>query len=215
MENQIPDGVTNLCAAGMTLEAQGKKEEAGQLFSEAWDRASGNLEKCIAAHYLARCKNTPGDRLTWNIKALEYARKSEDDAVNGYYPSLYLNIARSYEDLGRTGDAAHHYALAAGAAEALPDTPYLSMIRSGIHEGLKRTGQTGQSVLDPLINRWCETKQLKPLSLILPAYMSHTGSAADLARLLSALSYTSAAKCLIKEDQEELEQVIASLTPVP
>ena len=56
-----------------------------------------------------------------------------------YYPSLYLNIAKSYEDLKDTAHAVEYYNLARTASAMLRDDGYGKMIKGGIEAGLKRT----------------------------------------------------------------------------
>lgn len=44
--------VVQLCAEGMELEGQGKKNEALQLFQRAWKMATNDFEKFTSAHYI-------------------------------------------------------------------------------------------------------------------------------------------------------------------
>ncbi|MES1249712.1 MAG: hypothetical protein ABUL46_03465, partial [Chitinophaga rupis] len=46
-----------------------------------------------------------GEALKWNLLALEYARKVDAAEVTSFLPSLYLNVAKSYEDLKDFGNA--------------------------------------------------------------------------------------------------------------
>src|SRR3569833_4289988 len=89
-----------LCAEGMQLEGEGRQEEAAALFNQAWAEATDDLEKYTAAHYVARHQNGPADKLLCDEKALSFALKIQDESMKGSLPSLYLNIAKGYEDLG-------------------------------------------------------------------------------------------------------------------
>lgn len=122
----------------MTLEGEGKKEEALTLFQKAWNEASDDFEKFNAAHYVARHQNSVADKLQWDEAALSFALKINDGSVNETYPSLYLNIAKCYEDLKQPGKATEYYQLALSYADALPDDGYGNMIKQGINNGLKR-----------------------------------------------------------------------------
>lgn len=86
----------------MTMEEKGEPDEASKLFLQAWSEATNDHEKFLAAHFVSRHQQTVTDKLRWLEIALEYALKINDDAVKSAYPSLYLNIAKCYEDLSDT-----------------------------------------------------------------------------------------------------------------
>jgi len=48
---------------------------------------------------VARHQGNTEDKLKWDETALQLALKINDDNVKEAYPSLYLNIAKGYEDL--------------------------------------------------------------------------------------------------------------------
>ncbi|MGI0135386.1 MAG: NAD(+)--rifampin ADP-ribosyltransferase, partial [Candidatus Micrarchaeaceae archaeon] len=54
MEFNPNNHVVKLCIQAMASEEAGKTEEAGGLFLQAWNDATDDLEKFIAAHALAR-----------------------------------------------------------------------------------------------------------------------------------------------------------------
>lgn len=83
----------------MDLEDKNKPEQAKEIFLQAWDQAVNDFEKFLAAYYAARHQETVSDRLNWLETALQAALKVNDDAVKSAFPSLYLNIARCYEEL--------------------------------------------------------------------------------------------------------------------
>lgn len=132
------NNIVKLCAEGMHLEGEGKKEEALTLFQKAWNEASDDFEKFTAAHYVARHQASITDKLQWDEAALSFALKINDGSVNETYPSLYLNIAKCYEDLKQADKATKYYQLALSYAGALPDDGYGNMIKQGINNGLKR-----------------------------------------------------------------------------
>jgi tetratricopeptide (TPR) repeat protein len=205
--------VVQLCAKGMQVEAEGKIDEAHNLFQQAWDIADSDFEAFTAAHYLARNQKDPNDVLKWNLEALNRANAINDEGTKGHYSSLYLNAGKSYETLGNTNDANKYYQLAASYSNFLPPGKYGDMIRTGIGEALQRTGTSkfNNENLSMLISNWCERKELKPLSLILPAYTSNLGTENDLNKLISALSYLSATRCLNAEEQEIVNGLISML----
>ncbi len=130
--------IIKLCAQGMNLEGEGKKEEALQLFEQAWNEAATNFEKFTSAHYVARHQKTIADKLKWDQIALNLALKTDDENIKGTYPSLYLNIAKCFEDLSDFGNAQKNYDLALSFSHLLPDEGYGKMIKGGILNGLER-----------------------------------------------------------------------------
>ena len=97
-----------LCTKGMELEAT-QPEAAKVLFMQAWHNALNDIDKCIAAHYLARHQVSVQDKLHWDKTALEFALKIEEDSIKSYYPSLYLNIAKCYEAMEDYDNAKINY----------------------------------------------------------------------------------------------------------
>jgi tetratricopeptide (TPR) repeat protein len=130
--------IVQLCAEGMNLEGEGKRAEAAETFVRAWEMATSHYEQFIAAHYVARHQDSVAAKLQWDLKALEAAQKVRNDEVTGAYPSLYLNIAKCYEDLGEHETARQIYQAALSFTASLSDDGYGKMIKSGILAGLDR-----------------------------------------------------------------------------
>jgi hypothetical protein len=105
--------VIRLCIAGTRAEFEGRKDDACERYRQAWNAATDDYEACIAAHYLARCQESAEETLRWNQEALERANAVMDDGVKDFYPSLYLNMGRSYETLGNRDEAKRYFDLAA------------------------------------------------------------------------------------------------------
>ncbi|MEZ4832427.1 MAG: hypothetical protein R2873_10575 [Caldilineaceae bacterium] len=95
------------------MEEAGKPEEASKLFLEAWDEATNDHEKFLAAHYVARHQNNVSDRLKWLETALQFALKLDDATVKSAFPALYAKIAQCYDELNEPDKAKQHYKLAA------------------------------------------------------------------------------------------------------
>src|SRR5262245_14361324 len=112
MEFNPNNNVVKLCIQGMEMEGKGKPEEASRLFLQAWNKAGNDFEKFLAAHYVARHQKNVSDKLKWLETALQFALKINNDGVKAAFPSLYLNIAKCYEDLSDLDKAKKNYELA-------------------------------------------------------------------------------------------------------
>lgn len=101
MKNQFDpnNSIVRLCLRGMGMEDSGKPEEASLLFREAWNEATDDLERFIAAYYVARHQKNISDKLKWLEASLQFALKLNDVAAKSAYPSLYSHIAKCYEEL--------------------------------------------------------------------------------------------------------------------
>jgi len=112
MEFNPNNNIIKLCLQGMELEEKDKAGEAGRVFLQAWNEATNDFEKFIAAHYVARHQKNVSDKLKWLETALQLALKVNNDSVKGAFPSLYANIAKCYEDLNDFDNAKKNYELA-------------------------------------------------------------------------------------------------------
>ncbi|RPI30739.1 MAG: hypothetical protein EHM70_13165 [Chloroflexota bacterium] len=106
--------VVKLCAEGAQAEFQGRLPDARTLYWQAWEMAKDDYEACIAAHYVARFQESPEEALRWNQEALDRANAVDPELVKDFFPSLYVNMGRSFELLGNQAEARRYYDLAAG-----------------------------------------------------------------------------------------------------
>jgi tetratricopeptide (TPR) repeat protein len=130
--------VIKLCTEGMKAEMEGRADDARLLFAQAWEQSKNDYDACIAAHYVARHQKSPEEILHWNKEALDRADAVHDARVDGFYPSLYLNMGKAYEDLGNWEQAKRHYELAAAKMSNVPEGRYGDIVRDGIKRGLQR-----------------------------------------------------------------------------
>lgn len=115
MEFSPFNNVVRLCLQGMDMEDHGKPEEAGKRFTQAWDEATNDMERFLAAYYLGRHHKDTSAKLQWLEKALEFALGTEDVAIKTALPSLYSNIAKCYEDFGNPEKAKENTELSTSA----------------------------------------------------------------------------------------------------
>lgn len=133
--------IVKLCIQGMELEVKCEVEEAHKLFMQAWNQATNDLERFISAHYIARHQKSVADKLKWDEMALDFALKINDKTIEASYSSLYLNIAKCYEDLQDFAKAKANYQSAFSFSNSLSNDGYGNMIKSGIKNGLERVSQ--------------------------------------------------------------------------
>ena len=94
------------------MEGKGEHEAASRLFLQAWNEATDDFEKFIAAHFVARHQQTVSDKLQWLETALQFALRTNNEGVKGAFPSLYSSIAKCHEDLSDPDNAKKNYELA-------------------------------------------------------------------------------------------------------
>jgi len=105
--------ITNPVIEGSRAEFEHRLDDARILYQQAWDVHTDDYEACVAAHYVARFQETSEESLRWNQIALDHAKAVNDERVKEFYPSLYLCLGKSYEELGDTVSAEKYYDLAA------------------------------------------------------------------------------------------------------
>jgi rifampin ADP-ribosylating transferase len=136
MEFNPNNNIIKLCLQGMDMEGEGKSVEASRLFLRAWNEATNDFEKFIAAHYVARHQKNVSDKLKWLETALQVALKINNDAVKSAFPSLYLSIAKCYEDLNDLDNAKKNYELAASFKDKPSDNgPFYHGTRADMQVG--------------------------------------------------------------------------------
>jgi len=113
--------IVKLCLAAMDMELNNKPQEASKLFMQAWNEASADFEKFIAAYYVTRHQSNLPDKIKWIETTLLFALKINDNSVHSALPALYTNLAKCYDDLGKHQDAKKYYQLATSPAAALSD----------------------------------------------------------------------------------------------
>ena len=121
MEFNPNNKIVKLCIQGMVLEEQGKPEEASALFLQAWDEATDDFEKFIAAHFVARHQKNASERLKWLETALQLALKINNVSVQSALPPLYSTIAQCYDDLNDSENAQKNRELANSSAKTPND----------------------------------------------------------------------------------------------
>jgi tetratricopeptide (TPR) repeat protein len=154
MEFNPNNNIVKLCIQGMDMEGKDKPEEASRLFLQAWNEATNNFEKFTAAFYVARHQKNVPDQLKWLETALQFALKINNDTVKGAFHTLYLNIAKCYEDLSDPDNAKKNYDFAISFKDKLFDNgPFYHGTRADLQVGdLLTTGNRSNYKLDIIMN---------------------------------------------------------------
>ncbi|MFD1323772.1 hypothetical protein [Micromonospora sonneratiae] len=131
-------------SAAVELGRAGQTGPAREQLTALWERVGADgdpFHRCAVAHYLADLQDDPADELAWNLRALEAVDTLTDERlqryhsslqVQGFMPSLHLNLAEDYRRLGQLDEAREHLARAEESLSALSKDDYSEMIRGGI-----------------------------------------------------------------------------------
>lgn len=133
------EAVIALAAEGMQHERDGDIPGAVAIYERALAIAEGDHAQCVAAHFMARHRADAAEELSWNLRALELARKVGDDRVAEYFASFNGCVGHSYERLGEPALARPY--LEEGVrrlAEVIPGDGYREDVERDIRETLKR-----------------------------------------------------------------------------
>ncbi len=102
----------------------------------AWEQASNDHEKFIAAHFLAQQQHAPAHKLPWLETGLQLAKALNDNRVQSALPRLYDELASTYTALGDTDKAQHYQALAEGFEETVVDAgPFFHGTKADLQPG--------------------------------------------------------------------------------
>lgn len=129
--------VVQLCITGTQAEMHDQIGAAQAAYQQAWTVAQTPLDRCIAAHYCARHQSL-ATMLEWNQIALEQAKLVESSAISEFLPSLYLNLAWSYEQNAQLDQALEQYQACLTSLAALAEGSYRRMINASALAALQR-----------------------------------------------------------------------------
>ena len=89
-----------LLERGRALRSSGNPNKAKPVFLDAWEKGrrwNQDYHAVDAGHMVALAVKGD-DALAWNVKTIEYAKKSRSKRVRGWCGSLYINLAWTYHD---------------------------------------------------------------------------------------------------------------------
>lgn len=173
MEFSPNNPIVKLCLQGMAMEEQDIPKEASMLFLKAWEDATNDFEKFLAAYYVARYQHNIANTLKWLKTALQFALQINDPSVESAFPNLYLKIAKCYEGLNDPGNAKENYALASARLEKPSD-------KGPFYHGTKADMQVGDLLTAGGSSNYQE--DLKMNHIYFTALVNGAGLAAALAK---------------------------------
>ena len=136
MEFNPSNNVIKLCIQGVAMEEKNEPREAGKLFLQAWNEATNDFEKYIAAYFMARNLETVPDKLKWFEAALKFALTVNNESTISALPNLYSNIAKCHEELGDTRNAKKNFELASSFTGKPTDNgPFYHGTKAGLQVG--------------------------------------------------------------------------------
>jgi hypothetical protein len=143
-DEQPTDRVMARILAAVARSQAGDAEGARTDFAAVWADIGPDgdpFHRCTLAHYAADVQDDLRAELAWDEVALEAAGQVTDAqakehhgslAIEGFFPSLHLNLAEDHRRLGDTASARHHVEEARRRLSALPEDGYGAMIRAGV-----------------------------------------------------------------------------------
>ena len=136
----------------MGMEDKGEPEEATRLFHQAWNEATNDFERFIAAYYVARHQTTALEKLEWFGRSFNYALKINDVTVRAAFPALYSKIAECYEELNDRDKARKYCDLASSHPEDPSDTgPFYHGTKADLQVGELLTPGGNSNYKDDLV----------------------------------------------------------------
>ncbi len=172
MEFSPNNKIVKLCLQGMDMEAIGNHVDAGKLFLQAWNEATNDFEKYLAAYYLARQQTDVSAKLKWFETALQLAIQTDDHSTRSGLPSIYSYIAECYESLNDLDAAKTFFELGISARRKPNDN-------GPFYHGTKVDLKTGDLLTAGYLSNYRSTVVMN--HVYFTALISGAGLAAELA----------------------------------
>ncbi|SDI31630.1 rifampin ADP-ribosylating transferase [Chryseobacterium jejuense] len=173
MEFSPFNSIVKLCIKGMIMEEQDKPEEAEKLFEQGWVEATDDVEKFLAAYYIAQHQKISSERLKWFETALQYVLKANDNTAKSAFYSLYIKIAECYEELSDPEKAKEYNELAISVKDKIFD-------KGPFYHGTKADLQIGDELIAGGNSNY--KAELKMNHIYFTALVNGAGLAAALAK---------------------------------
>ena len=134
----ISNPVIKYCMDGSKAELEKNLIEAELFYKKSWEISGDNYDKSVAEHYVARVQKNIQDIFKWNEIALTHAELSNSQDVKEIYPSLYLNMGNSCEDIKDYKKALDYYNLDIKSIKDSSEGSLGEMIKNKFQEKINR-----------------------------------------------------------------------------
>jgi len=122
---------------------------------EAWEEATDDFERFLAAYHTARFEEHDAQRIRWLEISLEHATRSGDLSARSALGALHAKLAEAHDARGDREQAAKHRALAESVGKSTsPDPgPFFHGTRADLHVGeLLTPGRRSNYEVDLVMN---------------------------------------------------------------
>ena len=134
---------------GRTLRSAGKPMEGKPLFMRAYVTAdAARLERLAAdaLHMLALAEPALDDRIAWNRRTIDYARRATDPRAQGWQATAMNNIGSDLREAGRLDESLASFREAQAAYERIGRPQPLFVARWQVANVLRLLGRTDEAL---------------------------------------------------------------------
>ncbi len=134
---------------GRTLRSAGKPAEAGPLFERAFAAADASKLERLAAdalHMLALAEPRLDERLAWNRRTIDHARRASDPRARGWQAAALNNIGSDLREAGRLDESLDAFREALTAYEEKGRADEIRIARWQIANVLRQQGRLDEAM---------------------------------------------------------------------
>ncbi len=141
--------VRYLLERGRTFNSSKQPEKAVPLFLRSFEiakRITADVYAVDALHMLGITTDTAAERMDWNLKAIDYAKASNQEKANNWLGSLYNNTGWGLFDAGRYEEALDLFQQAQAMREAQGDPDLINTARWCVAKTLRVMGRVNEGL---------------------------------------------------------------------
>ncbi len=134
---------------GRTLRSAGKPAEGRPLFLRAYVTADAAKLEGLAAdalHMVALAQPALDERIAWNRRTIDYARRASDPRASGWQAAALNNIGSDLREAGRLAESLAAFREALSAYERVGRAPAVRIARWQVANVLRLSGQVDDAL---------------------------------------------------------------------